>query len=231
MASTAKLIKQLVDNLRHPQKETEKKWDIHKIIYPFRIIFHPITALHEIKYENKGSVLIANIILTLFFIETFISRTSTGFIFNMNKPTDINLWIIFLQTVVIVVLWVLTNWALCTLMDGEGTIREIWIASNYALMPQVLLTIPVVLISHVLTYEETAFLNIFNTVMVAWTVLLILLSVMIIQQYTLGKTILSMFMSAVGIIAIMFLGVLLVSLFQQVYIFILTIYKELSFRG
>lgn len=40
-----------------------------------------------------------------------------------------------------------------------------------------------------------------------------------------------MFMSAVGIIAIMFLGVLLVSLFQQVYIFILTIYKELSFRG
>lgn len=157
MASTAKLIKQLVDNLRHPQKETEKKWDIHKIIYPFRIIFHPITALHEIKYENKGSVLIANIILTLFFIETFISRTSTGFIFNMNKPTDINLWIIFLQTVVIVVLWVLTNWALCTLMDGEGTIREIWIASNYALMPQVLLTIPVVLISHVLTYEETAF--------------------------------------------------------------------------
>ena len=39
-----------------------------KIYIFFRLLTHPIDALNDVKYEKKGSLTIANIILFLFFL-------------------------------------------------------------------------------------------------------------------------------------------------------------------
>ena len=98
------------------------------------------------------------------------------------------------------------------------------------MLPAVLLTLPVVLLSNVLVLEEQAFLLIFRMVINGWCLILLLFSVMIAQQYTLKKTILSMLLTVVGVAAIIFLLVLLFSLFQQFYTFLNTVFKEVSFR-
>ena len=232
MASTIDIIKLVIrkGKTKDYSKISPKNWDYQKLAYPFYFMFHPNEAGYEMKYKNKGSVALANIIAVCYFLVTLVEKGTTGFIFNMAKPESLNSWLVLLQTVILIVLWAVANWSLCTLMDGEGRFREIWIATCYAMMPAVLLTIPVVAFSNILVLEEQAFLTIARLVINGWCLILLLFSVMIIQQYTLKKTIFSMLLTVIGVAAVMFLVVLLFSLFQQFYTFLNTVFKEVSFR-
>ena len=232
MASTLEIARLIIRKCRRADYAalSPKNWDIRKIAYPFYFMFHPVEAGYEIKYKRKGSVLLANVIALLVFFVTLVNKASTGFIFYLSRPESLNSWLVLGQTVALLILWAVANWALCTLMDGEGWFREIWIFTCYAMLPAVLLTLPVVLLSNVLVLEEQAFLLIFRMVINGWCLILLLFSVMIAQQYTLKKTILSMLLTVVGVAAIIFLLVLLFSLFQQFYTFLNTVFKEVSFR-
>lgn len=42
---------------------------------------------------------------------------------------------VFMSVALPVALWVLANWCLTTLFDGEGTLKDVYIATCYALTP------------------------------------------------------------------------------------------------
>lgn len=206
------------------------KLDHKKILYPFRMMFHPSATASEIKNEKCGSLALANIILVLYFILTILKDTSFGFIFK-NKTTDVfNIWPLVLQSVGLVVLWVVSMWSLSTLLDGEGRFIEIWITTCYSLMPAILLTAPYIIMSNLLLIEEIGLLTLLNTITNIWVVILIFSSTMVIQDYTVSKTIAIMVISLIGILAIIFLAVMFFSMFQQFYIFLTSVFKEAMFR-
>ena len=63
----------------------------------------------------------------------------TGFIFNAGtRLEDLNVLYLLAQSVGLFFLFCVINWALCTLFDGKGRLKGIWIAVTYALMPMVL---------------------------------------------------------------------------------------------
>ena len=51
-----------------------------------------------------------------------------------------------------------------------------------------------------------------------------------VHQYSFAKTIASMIGTLIAMLLILFLAVLLLSLFQQVYVFIVQIYQEIAYR-
>jgi hypothetical protein len=232
MPSTENIAKMFLHKIKNVDFSAyaPKKWDYQKLSYPFSYMFHPNNAGYDIKYGKRGSLALAHIIAFLYFLTTLISKGATGFVFNMSMPESLNFWLVFVQTVILLLLWAVSNWSLCTLMDGEGKFLEIWICTCYSMLPAVLISIPVVLLSNWFVLEEAAFLNIANIVINGWCFILMMFSVMIVQQYSFKKTILSMFLTAVGVAAAIFLFVLLFSLFQQFYTFANTIFKEISFR-
>lgn len=205
-------------------------WDLTKIIWPFRLMTHPIEVSNDIKYENKGSLALANFIALLFFLTGILKRTAFGFIFNKQSETVLNVWPVFLQTILLLILWTVTSWALCTLLDGEGKIREIWITSCYSVTPIIIFSIINVILSNILTIEESVFISALSTLMYFWSAVLLIMSTLVIQQYTLTKTLMAMFFSAVGIFAVLFLSVLVMSMFQQMFIFLNTVFKEIMYR-
>ena len=66
-----------------------KTWDWKKIIWPFRVLTHPVQAFNEIKYEKRGSILLSVIILFLWFLSNTFKFLEEGFIFNKNRVEDL----------------------------------------------------------------------------------------------------------------------------------------------
>lgn len=127
-------------------------------------------------------------------------------------------------------LWCAVNWALTTLMEGKGTFGEIFIASAYALTPLVLVNVPLTIISNVLTLEEGAFYRLFMVLGVIWFAALLLLAMAITHEYSMAKTITTAVLTGVGIGIVIFVGMLVFDLIDQMIGFVTDIGAELTYR-
>lgn len=198
-----------------------------KIYILFRLLTHPIDALNDVKYEKKGSLTIANTILFLFFLVHMFSSSKTGYLFLSSNEVKVNIISVFLTSVGAVALWNVCNWAVCTLFDGEGSFREIWIMTCYSILPYVILQPMIVLFSNVLSIDETVLYSTLSTLAMAWFLLLAFLSMMVCQQFTVTKTIVLAIVTFLAILAVAFLALMLFSTSQQIIGFVKNIVLEL----
>ena len=213
---------------KYRKNEYEKK--VSKWKYPFHLMAHPINGYTDLKFEKKGSLLVANIILLCFFIVSIIVQQSTGYLFNDNDLESFNIVFTFLASVGIFAFFVVAQWAVSVLMDGEGTFKEIWIFTAYALLPYVLLMIPITLLSNVMTLDQSAFLTMANIIAYAWTGLGILLSTREAHQFSMLKTIVLLFLTVVGMFFVILIIGIVYSMLARLAGFITQIYTELSLR-
>lgn len=194
----------------------------------FRLFTHPIDAFNDLKYENKASMLIANLLVALFFLEQVFAEVATGYLFGTAEADRRSIWVILASTIGLLLLWSICNWATCTLFDGEGSFKEIWIMTAYALLPWVILSPIVTLISNVSSRDEAVMLGAIELIGTVWTLLLVFLGVLVCQQFTVTKTVALIVVSLLCIVALLFLALLFFSISQQMVNFVKNIFLELT---
>lgn len=204
--------------------------DKTKLLVPFRFFAHPIDLFNDIKYEKRGSVAIANLLLFLYFVEEIINYFSVAYLFSNNEAQSFSLWPILLRTVVLVFLWCITNWATSTLQEGKGNFKEIYLVTCYALTPMVIFSVPLTLITNIMTLSESMFYTTISSALKIWSVILLFLGTMVVHQFTVRKTIGSVILSLFMIVMIAFLALLGFSISQQMTTFVKTIITELLRR-
>ena len=129
-----------------------------------------------------------------------------------------------------VFLVVTSNWCLTTLFDGEGSYKDILIASCYSLAPLPLFVIPATLLTHVFSLNEAGIVSLLTTLAWIWVGILVFFGLMITHGYSLFKNFVTVIATIVGIAVIMFIGLLFTGLIQKIVGFISSIVTELSFR-
>jgi hypothetical protein len=197
---------------------------------PFYTMTHPFNGFWEMKYEQKGRLKLAFGIVFLLVIFTIIKRQYSGFVVNFNNPNQLNSLNELTFIVLPFVLWCVANWSLTTLMDGEGKFKEIVMATAYAMMPFVIIYLPQTLYSNLITGSESSFYYLLDAVALIWSAWLLFTGTMTVHQYSAGKTVVTMLLTLVVIGIIIFIGVLLFSMLQQMISFAISVYKEISFR-
>ena len=212
------------------QKYAWRNLDKTKLLVPFRLFAHPIDTFNDIKYEGRGSVGIANLMLALFFFESVFDYFTVGYLFTNNEPQYFSVFPILMKTVGIVVVWCVVNWAMCALLDGDGTFKDIYMATCYSLLPIVLFLIPLDLLSNVITNTEGMFYSTFTTIIYAWAILFVFLGMMMVHQFTVAKTIGSVVLSLAIMVILVFLVLLSFSIFQQMSAFVKTVMTEILRR-
>ncbi|WP_336760508.1 YIP1 family protein [Paenibacillus sp. USHLN196] len=200
------------------------------IKFPLHLIFHPIDAFWDLKSDNRGRLLVAFAALVLTIIMMILQKQYAGFLVNYIDPRTINSIIDIATVAIPFFLWCTANWAVTTLMEGEGKFREIVLATGYSLIPVILIYAPMIVISRFMVQEETAFYYLFNSIAFFWFVLLLFIGMMTVHQYTVIKTIITMVLTLIVMGIIVFLGALVFSMLQQLYEFGYNIYRELIFR-
>jgi DNA-binding beta-propeller fold protein YncE len=212
---------------RSKSNDEESKTILLPISY---VLFHPFKASDDVRTENKGSLIYsAGIVLTLV-VSRILKIGLTGFLFNNVRMEYIKVSQEIAIVIGLYLIWIVANWAVSTLMEGEGRVRDIAIITAYALIPLVFADIVSIVLSNVLTIREGAFLAFIASGAVYWTVMLLFVGVMTIHRYTAGKTILSMLLTVTGILFILFLFALVYSLFSQMVVFFGNIFTEIMYR-
>ena len=134
------------------------------------------------------------------------------------------------RSLFMVLLFVIANWALCTLLDGEGRVIDIYIATCYCLIPIVIARVLETICSNVLTDTEYVFVGMVVVCLNIWFICLLLFSLKTIHNYTLTKTILNALVTLVAMAIIFFILFLFIILVQQLYIFFATVITEIIMR-
>ncbi len=203
---------------------------VQELCYGWRAVFHPINGFWEIKREKRGSMRAAFVFLALAIVAFVFQATGTAYLFNNVTIEEISLVQQACNVLIPVVLWVLASWCFTTLMSGEGSMKDIFIALCYGLIPLIVLLVPSTLISHIFSLDEQPFLTFFQSVAYLWMGFLVVFGSMVIQDYTFSKNLLTVILSVLGMAAIMFLVLLLFSLTGKLWGFIETIFQEIAYR-
>ncbi len=199
--------------------------------WPFYIMRHPFEGYEDLRWKKAYNMKVAMVIVAIFFIVSICDQLLTGFLHNYSMTKVFNIVPVIIQSILLFVTWVVGNWALCTLFNGEGTMRNICVNTAYALVPYIIGRIINIILSNCLTRDEATFLTFVNIITIGYSALLLISGMKTVHQYNFWQTIISMLFTIVAMVIIIILAVLLVSLFQQVYLFVYAIYTELLYRN
>jgi hypothetical protein len=208
-----------------------KHFTKEKFRYPFYVLSHPMDGFYEIRHRDKGSVPIAILIVILCSITYTLDRIWAGFVVNDVNPRTVDLLSELQGIIVIFFLFCIANWSVTCLMNGEGRFKDIVTAVGYSLLPMILCQIPAIIISRFVAQDEEAFYYLIVVIGTAWTVIMMMVGIMTVHNYSLGKTLFTLFLTMISILIILFIYMMLTTLLDQVYMFFYSIYLELLFRG
>ncbi len=206
-------------------------FSLEKWKYAFYTVSHPMDGYYEIRHRDRGSVAVAIALVVLFSFSFSINRMSAGFIVNDVDPLEVNAATELAAVLLLYFLMCVSNWSITCLMEGEGRLKDIAIAIGYALIPMILCLNVGTLFSQFVSLDEAGFYWILVALGVAYGLILMLMGIMVVHNYTLAKTLATIFLTFVAMLIIIFVTLLFVDLINQLYSFVYSIYQELIYRA
>lgn len=202
-----------------------------KLLYPFYVISHPFDGFYEVRHRGKGSVPVALLIVLLFGLSFSINRRYAGFVVNLVNPLSVNTRTEVIGVFLAILLFSTANWSVTCLMNGEGRFKDILTVIGYSMLPMVLTYLPATILSWFIASDEESIYYLIMNISVIFFVLLLLIGIMIIHNFSLGKTLITIGLTFVSLLLIIFVILLLFSLMQQIVFFFESVYTELILRA
>ena len=204
---------------------SKEKWK-----YMFYTITHPMDGYYWIRHRDRGSVPIAVLMVIIFSICFSANRLLASFVVNDLDPRGVDSLFELIGVLAFYLLICVSNWSITCLMNGEGRLKDIAIAVGYGTVPISFVLVAATIVSQFIADDEQAFYGILIGLGIAYGLIMILVGIMQVHNYTLGKTLITLFLTFVAMFIIVFLLLLLSNLLGMVYNFFHSIYTEIVFR-
>ncbi|MBO7252655.1 MAG: YIP1 family protein [Oscillospiraceae bacterium] len=198
-------------------------------LYPFYICRHPRDGFLELKANKKGSPTVVLITVALWLMVELFFRVATGYDMNQFDAADTSLLRTAVVTVMMFVMVCLSNWCICTLMDGKGKLMDICVVAANALVPYIIVRFITTMFSWVLAGDEQVFLTYAVVVSEIWGAMIAFSGLQEIHEYSVLKTIYAIVLTVVCLIIMFFIALMLLILFEQLYSFIVTLVFDLRY--
>ena len=198
--------------------------------YSLYIIFHPADGMWDVIHAKRGSYAAANFIVILTLLTHIWKLRFTSFLVLSIKWDEINILMEIASILLPLAIFCICNWACTTLFDGKGHLGDIYMGTAYALTPYVLIQIPMFIVSNFVTIEEGAFYDVANVISLAWCAILIFMAMMMINQYSFGKTLLFTVITIFGMLVFIFIMLLFFSMISQGIAYFISLGREVIFR-
>ena len=125
--------------------------------------------------------------------------------------------------------WAIAQYAVTAIFSGEAKFGEILTLCSLSMVPYILLSIPIALISNILCLNETALYSVMTGIMWIWIAILMLRCLKNSNDYTFGKMILVTLITICTVLLIWIIIILLVAFGGQFIDFIKNVFTELGY--
>lgn len=203
---------------------------MQEFLYMFHFLKNPMDACYGVKVEKRSSMTSAWLVLGFLFIFYILGLVYTGFAFNNVILEETILVKEALKILIPIIIFIIANYLMSSLMEGEGTFQSVFINTIGALMPILLIYPFVILISNVLTWNEAFIYHFGIFIMVAWSVILLYFNIKETHNYTVGQTFVNLFLSVVFMIIIIIVLLIVYLMVTQVVGFVSDVLKEVILR-
>ncbi|WP_041643709.1 YIP1 family protein [Mahella australiensis] len=192
------------------------------------VVFHPTDGFECIKAQRERfNYLPAIILLFMVIAERVAYIYLTHYPLATLLPRDANIWLEIMRMMLPILTWVVADYAVTTIMDGETLIRETLMATAYAMLPYIILIIPLALISHLMGQGELGLYNALQNIMWAWVFILFFISVQTLNEYNFWRTLGICILSIIAMLLIWAIAMLFFALSSQLYHFIEEVILEI----
>ncbi len=206
-----------------------KKTFGQEVLYVFHLIFHPFDGFYDLKHEHRGSVRAGILFVALTIITIFYQSIGQGYVLNPTGEMT-TIWMQAISVLVPLFLFIVANWCLTTLFEGEGSFKDIFIASSYSLFPLTLLIIPATVASNWVTTTEAEIVSMVGVIAFVWVGLLLFSGTMITHDYSLGKNLITILGTIAAMVVIIFMVLLFSMLVTKLVGLVTNIVTEIQYR-
>ncbi len=195
------------------------------------VLAHPLDTYQDIKHLRKSSWLTATLLYLTVLIVSVLEIYTTGFIFQTVNLNQFHLLIHSFTVLGGLFLFVFSNYLVATITNGEGFFKDVYVATAHALIPYIILTPILAIISNGLTYNEWIFYQLLDGLRYLWSGALIVLMIKEIHNYDVKALLKNIFLTMFTMVMLILIGFLLYVLTTQLWNYVESIIQEVILRG
>ena len=207
-------------------KKLSKVPILSEIGYTFKCARHPIDRYYDIRVGKHGSPLTALIIYIIFFGVYMLYTVGKGFIYQYQKVEDMDMGAVVVGFFAILILFIICNYLVTSITDGDGTIKQIYMIPAYGCMPAMIAMLLTTGLSYFLTYNESFILTVIMIIGVGWSIAVIFEGLATVHDYDFKKNVVSLIITAVFIVIAVVVVLVVIIMWDQLSDFLITLGKE-----
>lgn len=193
------------------------------------MVIHPIDCTYGIKSARKKIkmwhilvFLLAIIIVRIAYIYVVHYPLATLSIISVD---------IFQQTALLLlplISFIIVSFGITSISDGKQTFKETAYASLASFVPYILFTLPVALLSHIMSTSENGLYILLTDGIMLWSILLMLMTVKIMNEYSFKKLVFTVLKTVFGIICLWMIIFLFYIILHQTVDFFRKLFVEMN---
>jgi DNA-binding beta-propeller fold protein YncE/uncharacterized membrane protein (GlpM family) len=203
---------------------------VKELLFGFKFFRHPIDSFYYLKWMKHASILSATILYIIMFVEVLIAKFATGFVFSSGSMARANLFMEIVLFFGPLALFIVCNYLISTINDGEGRLKDIYVGTIYSFVPYLVFILPLTLISNFLTLNEAFVYDFSIMIIYGWSLIILVIMIKEIHNFTISETIRNIFMTIFAMIILVLVIFIIYVLIGQVFDFVYSIVQEVILR-
>jgi hypothetical protein len=151
-----------------------------------------------------------------------------GFIYQYVDVQDLDISSIVVGFFAIIILFVICNYLVTSINDGQGSLKQVYMIPAYASIPLTLVLFGITIVSYVVTTNEAFFLSVALLIGAVWTGILLYIGLLTVHNYTAGETIKSIILTFLFIFIVVVVIMIVTIMWDRVWSFVSTLGEELT---
>lgn len=197
------------------------------ITYSLYTLLHPIDTLEGIRYNRTRINMAVPLII---FITAYVVQMAYLFVVHFPLASveleDVNPLFEAVKLWIVPATWIPASFMATSISGGESKMNEIAFTSALSLVPFIVINVPLMFLSRIMSKSQRSWYGIFSTLAFVGMFLILLLAMMILNNYSLRKTIAMMFISGFAMLVLWLVMMLCYILTGRMIQFVIGIINE-----